>query len=139
MNRTIERFSIVLIAFVGYTVMDILATPLFLVDYAPWFVTWQVGLGTLSILIGIAYRSFTLPLSLIILAYNGAEDFFYYLLQMKLPPASLPWLTSPLVIQPASNISTIVGVAWGFALLTLVARFRLNPFIRRAVAKAKLK
>ena len=126
MKRAIERFGVVFLAFVGYTAMDILATPLFLINYAPWFLTWQVGLATLSALIGIAYRSITLPLSLIILAYNGAEDFFYYLLQMQLPPASLPWLESPLVIQPASNFSTVIGVAWGFALLLLLSRTRIS-------------
>ena len=125
MKRALERFGVVSIAFIGYTAMDILATPLFLIDYAPWFATWQVGLATLSILIGIAYRSFALPLSLIILAYNGAEDFFYYLLQMKLPPTSLPWLTSPLVLQPASNFSTLFGALWGFALLILISRIRI--------------
>ena len=126
MKRALERFGVVSLAFVGYTAMDILATPLFLINYAPWFLTWQVGLATLSALIGIAYRSITLPLSLIILAYNGAEDFFYYLLQMQLPPASLPWLESPLVIQPASNFSTVIGVAWGFALLLLLSRTRIS-------------
>ena len=127
MKRTLERCGVVFLAFIGYTAMDILATPLFLVNYSPWFLTWQVGLATLSALIGIAYRSFTLPIALIVLAYNGAEDFFYYLLQMQLPPASLPWLESPLVIQPASNFSTILGVAWGFALLLLFSRIRI-PF-----------
>ena len=122
MNRAVERFGVVFLAFIGYTIMDILATPLFLVNYPPWFLTWQVGLVTLGSVIGIAYRTLTLPLSLVILAYNGAEDFFYYLLQMQLPPASLPWLESPLVFQPASNVSTAVGVVWGFALLVLFSR-----------------
>lgn len=129
----LERFCVVLLAFVGYTAMDILATPLFLIKYEPWFVTWQTGLATLCIVIGIAYRSIRLPIALLILSYNGAEDFFYYLLQMKLPPATLPWLTSPLVLQPATNFSTILGTIWGFGLLILFS----SPFrINRKVADA---
>lgn len=129
MSRTLERFAVIFLAFIGYTIADILAGPIWAKDitlYVHWFAAWQVALATLGIVIGIAYRSVLLPVSLLVLAWNGAEDFFYYLLQMKLPPESLPWLTSPLVIQPASNLSTMIGVAWGFALLIFLSRTRIR-------------
>ena len=128
----LERLLITLIAFIGFTVADIVASPIWTKDislYQHWFGAWMIVLTTLFVILGFSYRSILLPITFLILATNGSEDLFYYLMQLQLPPAELPWLMSPLVIQPATAGSTYVGAIWGFSLLLFVA---FLPSIRNA-------
>ena len=57
--------------------------------------TWCYLAFALIVLIACAMRSPFFAVYALIMTYCGLEDIMYFLLQLKLPPSSFPWLSFP--------------------------------------------
>ena len=77
--------------------------------------TWCYLAFALIILIACAMRSLFFAIYALIMTYCGLEDIMYFLLQLKLPPSSFPWLSFP---HQAPSLAELAGVC---ALLLIAA------------------
>ncbi len=66
----------------------------------------------MALAIGLVYRSVAFPVTLLLLAFMGPEDLFFFLFKRRLPPAQLPGLYSHrlILLQPATPISLVLGL-----------------------------
>ena len=124
-NPYFKTSLIMAFAALSYTGLDIMAKPLYTSHYEEYFLIWQALLVATALKLWKSSGSKLFGLSLIVFAWNGGEDALYYFLQLQHLPDYLPWLTSPLVIQPGgigtggTELTTIFGFSWGLALMIL--------------------
>lgn len=112
--------------FVLYTEIDINASRLFSPFGIPafsnvYFIGWESILLFFAVSIGLYSKSYVLGLGFLLLARCGVEDLLYYLLQLKWPPAQLPWLYTWLpTYAVATPQSLIIAAAYGIGGIILL-------------------
>jgi hypothetical protein len=116
------------IAFVIFTVSDIFRAP-------SQTDLWLLSLYVMALAIGLAYRSVAFPLMLLMLAFMGPEDLFFFLFKRRLPPSQLPKLYGHVLIfiQPARPLSLYVGLAVALSLgaIAVFAETKIKEQFRR--------
>ncbi len=95
---------------------------------------WLVELYIMALAIGLVYRSLAFPITLLLLAFMGAEDLFFFLFKLRLPPAQIPGLYSHrlILLQPATPVSLLVGfvLALGIGGVLIYAEGKLKSRLR---------
>lgn len=102
---------------------------------------WLLELYVIAVMIGAVYRSVAFPLTLLMLAFMGAEDLFFFIIKRQLPPPQLPNLYSHrlIILQPATPLSLIAGllVALTLGACAVVAERWIKQSVMRAATKVR--
>ncbi len=83
-------------------------------------------------------RMILFPVSLTLLAFSGAEDILYYLLDGKPVPHFLPWLNNNfLIIRPVTSHTVYISAVFWLAIVLLL--YTTTAFLEGQVKKMRLK
>ncbi len=88
---------------------------------------WYAELDSLMI-VGLFWtRGVATPILLWIYNYISVESFFYYILQGRLPPYSMPWLN----VENSTNLYIATAFFIGLSILLVIAEQRTKKFLLR--------